>query len=109
MGRARSRAWAGFAGAEGEHAVFAGGHAFATVVALDAGVDLVFGESGELVAAPFASDRHVPCVRQIARNPRPPRERETRQPGFSSQLPDAGRPGVWVRVQRGCELVVSGS
>jgi sigma-54 dependent transcriptional regulator, acetoin dehydrogenase operon transcriptional activator AcoR len=44
-----------------------------------------------------------------SKEPRPPRERETGQPGFSLQLPDAGRPGVWVRVQRGCELAVSGA
>jgi hypothetical protein len=49
--------------------VFARGHAFAAIIAPDAGVDLVFGESGELVAAPFASDGHVPWVRRTARNP----------------------------------------
>ena len=52
-----------------EGAVFAEGHAFATAVASDAGVDLVFGESGELVAAPSAPDGHAPWVRQAARNP----------------------------------------
>jgi hypothetical protein len=36
------------------------GYAFAAVVALDAGVDLLSGESGDLVAAPFAPDGHVP-------------------------------------------------
>ena len=92
MGRVRSRAWGWFAGAES--AVFAGGHAFATVVALDAGVDLVVGESGELVAAPFASYGHVLWGTAGSKEPRPPRERETRQPGFSLKLPDAGRPGV---------------
>src|SRR6266567_5968227 len=45
------------------------GPAFAAIIASDAGVDLVFGESGELVAAPFASDGHVPWVRRTARNP----------------------------------------
>jgi hypothetical protein len=40
---------------------------------------------------------------------RPLRERETGQPGFSLRLPDAGRPGFWVRGQRGGELVAGGA
>jgi hypothetical protein len=70
IGRVRSRARGGLAGAEGEGVVFAGGHAFAPGRRLGrAGVDLVFGESCEPVAAPFAADGHMPWVRQAARNP----------------------------------------